>query len=202
MTIPDQSREAFEVIEKLLDKLDAGPMSFGGLTDREYKASRKEAAEIILGWWQAARQAERESSEWKRAVKFCEEHLRKPDEDGCSCELHAILERGREAVLEEAARRCEKMPGTGREIKGAHWVKRDDVVQLLQRTTVAGAAPEIGWLVEDEFGTFCIGLECGNKLSWVTFTNDNAIRFARKRDAENAITVWKLNGIAREHSWG
>jgi hypothetical protein len=32
-----------------------------------------------------------ESSEWKKAVRFCEEHLRGEDEDGCSCELHRIL---------------------------------------------------------------------------------------------------------------
>jgi len=63
------------------------------------------------------------------------------------------------------------------------------------------ALPETGWLVEDEYGKLCIGMEC-NKIKWVTFTNPDAIRFARKRDAENAITLWKLNGNAREHSWG
>jgi hypothetical protein len=66
----------------------------------------------------------------------------------------------------------------------------------------SGQQSETGWLVEDEYGLLCIGLECGNKISWVTFTNENAIRFARRRDAENAITLWKLNGNAREHSWG
>jgi hypothetical protein len=30
-------------------------------------------------------------SEWKRAVKFCEEHIAKRDDDGCSCELHRVL---------------------------------------------------------------------------------------------------------------
>ena len=63
------------------------------------------------------------------------------------------------------------------------------------------APPKTGWLIEDEYGKLCIGMEC-NKIKWVTFTNPDAIRFARKRDAENAITLWKLNGNAREHSWG
>jgi hypothetical protein len=62
-------------------------------------------------------------------------------------------------------------------------------------------AIEVAWLVEDEFGRLCLGMEC-SKLAWVTFTNPDALHFSRKIDAENAITLWNLNGIAREHSWG
>jgi hypothetical protein len=60
---------------------------------------------------------------------------------------------------------------------------------------------EVAWLIEDEYGKLCLGMEC-SKLQWVTFTNEDALHFSRKRDAENAITLWNLNGIAREHSWG
>jgi hypothetical protein len=62
--------------------------------------------------------------------------------------------------------------------------------------------PQIGWVIEDdEYGRLCLGMEC-SKLAWVTFTNENALRFARRIDAENAKTIWKVNGNVRDHSWG
>lgn len=38
-----------------------------------------------------------------------------------------------------------------------------------------------GWLIEKS--GLCLGV-CGSRFSWVTFTDDKAIRFARKCDAE------------------
>jgi hypothetical protein len=41
-------------------------------------------------------------SEWKKAMRFAEDHLRAYDEDGCSCELHAILTASLAKAREEA----------------------------------------------------------------------------------------------------
>jgi hypothetical protein len=43
---------------------------------------------------------------------------------------------------------------------------------------------ETAWLVE--LGQLCVGIgTCRKKLRWVTFTDSDALRFSRKRDAEN-----------------
>ena len=71
-----------------------------------------------------------------------------------------------------------------------------------------GEEVEIGWLLDD--GLLCIGLGCNQTLALVTYTNPNAIRFARKCDAEAMIVALKSLGLkitadrlkAVEHSWG
>jgi hypothetical protein len=69
------------------------------------------------------------------------------------------------------------------------------------------AIPEIAWLIER--GGLCLGF-CENKFAWVTFTNEDALRFARQRDAYafKETCKWtpfnlKLEDTAvREHTWG
>lgn len=62
---------------------------------------------------------------------------------------------------------------------------------------------ETGWLIER--GQVCVGVACRYRLAWVAFTDENAIRFARKQDAEAMLKA--LGGdlghcTVSEHSWG
>jgi hypothetical protein len=54
---------------------------------------------------------------------------------------------------------------------------------------------EVGWLIEK--GLLCLGIDAGcSKPVWVTFTNEGAIRFSRKVDAENTLRSFKSFGVA------
>lgn len=66
---------------------------------------------------------------------------------------------------------------------------------------------EIAWLVER--AGLCVGF-CGRSFAWVTFTNEAALRFSRKQDADGFIAAVSripdfavpLEGaLATEHSW-
>ncbi len=66
---------------------------------------------------------------------------------------------------------------------------------------------EFGWLLDN--GRLCIGLSC-NQLAMVTYTDPNAIRFARKIDAELMLSAFRSLGMKIaadrltpiEHGWG
>lgn len=68
---------------------------------------------------------------------------------------------------------------------------------------------ETGWLIEK--GNACLGISNGAP-SWVPFTDDGAIRFAREQDAVNTLTSlrnFSHNGApafaectVSEHLWG
>jgi len=65
---------------------------------------------------------------------------------------------------------------------------------------------EVGWLVEADGE--CIGMVAG-EIAWVPYTYDNALRFARKSDAEAMLEYLKLSGVTivppgtfiGEHLW-
>lgn len=59
---------------------------------------------------------------------------------------------------------------------------------------------ETGWVIEKKSATLGLGVECG-RLKWVTF--DEAIRFARREDAEDMIRVlgFAEKATAVEHKW-
>jgi hypothetical protein len=53
------------------------------------------------------------------------------------------------------------------------------------------------WLIE--IGNLCVGV-CNNKRKLVTFTDPNALRFKSKRDAQDHIERFYINGaVARDH---
>jgi hypothetical protein len=63
---------------------------------------------------------------------------------------------------------------------------------------------EVGWVIER--GGLCIGLGSCGVLTWVTFTDNNAIRFCREIDAKNMRTALRTtlglnNGRVTEHMW-
>lgn len=60
---------------------------------------------------------------------------------------------------------------------------------------------ETGWVIEKRSAHLGLGVRCG-KLAWVTF--DEAVRFARRSDAEAMIQVLGLaeKATAVEHGWG
>lgn len=66
---------------------------------------------------------------------------------------------------------------------------------------------ETGWLIEK--GKRCLGTAHGEP-NWVAFTDEGAIRFARKQDAEGMLASIRAYGggrafmecIVSEHSWG
>ena len=67
-------------------------------------------------------------------------------------------------------------------------------------------------LIEGKGAQLCLGIDAGClSPAWVTFTNEGAIRFARKQDAENFIKALKAFGIKGDpfsdvvitsHQWG
>lgn len=67
---------------------------------------------------------------------------------------------------------------------------------------------ETGWLLDN--GLLCIGAGPDHGLGWVTYTDPNAIRFARQQDAEAFTRVLRgvgFNALAAEvkpveHQWG
>jgi hypothetical protein len=66
--------------------------------------------------------------------------------------------------------------------------------------------PEVGWLLDDS--RLCLGFTCGS-LGFVTYTDPNAIRFARAQDAENMKKALAMresymvrNVKPVEHQWG
>jgi hypothetical protein len=75
----------------------------------------------------------------------------------------------------------------------------------IQRATQPSTQPsESGWLIER--GGLCFGF-CDRKLAWVTFTNDQTWRFARRSDAIRFIEAYGedfgLHDVmVTEHRWG
>jgi hypothetical protein len=69
------------------------------------------------------------------------------------------------------------------------------------------SAGEYGWLIERDM--LCLGF-CEHKFTWVTFTNEDALRFSRQRDAYSFMETakWKpfnlhLEGASvTEQRWG
>lgn len=72
----------------------------------------------------------------------------------------------------------------------------------------------VGWLLDDTERRLCFGV-CRGRPSMVPYTDDNALRFARKQDAESFMPLIKyLLGVdmdrqryvdrlvAIEHGWG
>lgn len=69
---------------------------------------------------------------------------------------------------------------------------------------------ETGWLIE--LDQLCFGA-CGKLLVWVALTDEHAIRFSRRQDAEH-ILAWLRTGLptepfyslthctVSEHKWG
>jgi hypothetical protein len=68
-------------------------------------------------------------------------------------------------------------------------------------------APESAWLIER--AGLCLGF-CEYRFTWVTFTNEDALRFSRQRDAYSFMEAVKgtpfslpLEGsVTTEHRWG
>jgi hypothetical protein len=66
---------------------------------------------------------------------------------------------------------------------------------------------ETAWLIER--GGLCLGF-CGHRFTFVTFTNEDALRFSRQRDAYSFMETVKwtpfnllLEGsVVTEHLWG
>jgi len=82
--------------------------------------------------------------------------------------------------------------------------------EIMSRTRQANQPQEVresGWLIER--GGLCLGF-CEHKFAWLTFTDENALRFSRSRDAYSFMETvkWKpfnlkLEGaIVTEHIWG
>lgn len=68
------------------------------------------------------------------------------------------------------------------------------------REALQPKAPEVGWLIESKTPYYPIWW-AGNNC-WTSISG-SAIRFARKRDAEDIIRRYNLrDSIATEHSWG
>jgi len=67
---------------------------------------------------------------------------------------------------------------------------------------------ELAWLIER--GGLCLGF-CDRKFAWITFTNEQALRFSRRSDAIRFIEAMRdvLGGacnfddvLVTEHQWG
>jgi len=78
------------------------------------------------------------------------------------------------------------------------------------KDTETAVQSEYGWLLDN--GLLCIGLGSCSMVDWVTYTDENAIRFARAQDAVNMRSALRgVNmGISMmmdrckpvEHAWG
>ena len=84
---------------------------------------------------------------------------------------------------------------------GGNW--ESHLAEVKTATATSAQAPESGWLIER--GGLCVGF-CERKFAWVSFTNDQAWRFARKSDATRFIEAYGGLGLhdvlVTEHRWG
>ena len=124
----------------------------------------------------------------------------------CSRQIHAAIQQAsvREAELRaEAAAVMEKMVEECVTSDGDEWdmhprdfAKR---VRALIPTDYADAlreqSDEVAWLIE--CGGLCLGF-CEYRFRWITFTDENALRFSRQRDGYSFIESMKWQTKA----WG